>query len=161
MLLAHGSSSASGEVQGIPAPLKIAPRAAVTGCLPNSRLGLFLLEKSKLEKLVVTRNAGRELGFPSGCSARIASKLFDSVELPVELTQLPSVQTIWSSRYRLLPRPDTGLILCLQSFSWTLEPFFESPKTIKWVHLEYTGQKYQRQIKSGLQRTHKNTVFRD
>lgn len=94
MLLAHSSSSASGEAQGIPTPLKIPLRAAVTGCLPNSRLGLFLLEKSKLEKLVVTRNAGRELGFPSGCSARIASKLFDSVELPVELTQLPSAQTI-------------------------------------------------------------------
>lgn len=75
--------------------------------------------------------------------------------------KLPSVKKIWSSRYRLLPQPDTGFILCLQSFSWTLEPFFALTKTIKWVHLEYTGQKYQHQIKSGLQRSHKNTVFRD
>jgi len=91
-LLANNSSSASREVQGTPTPLKIPPRAAAAPCLPNSRIGLFLLEKSKLEKSVVTRSVGRELGFPSSCSARIASKLFYSVELPMELTQLPSVK---------------------------------------------------------------------
>lgn len=64
MLLANSSSSVSWEVQGIPTLLKIQQRAADAQYLPNSKLGILLLVKSKLEKVVETRSVGRELSFP-------------------------------------------------------------------------------------------------
>lgn len=64
MLLANSCPSVSWEGQGTPTLLKIQQRAADAQYLPNSKLALFLLEKSKLEKLVETRSVGRELSFP-------------------------------------------------------------------------------------------------
>lgn len=50
MLLANSPSSGSWGVQGTPTLLKIQQRAVDAQYLPNSKLGLFLLEKPKLEK---------------------------------------------------------------------------------------------------------------
>lgn len=107
----------------------------------NSKPAFFLPDKSKLEKWAVSRREGRELAFPSSCSA---SKLFSSMELPVELTQLLSGEKQREAQLTdHFPSLTHASFSACKSLSWTLETFFELPKTIKWVHLEYTGQECQ------------------
>lgn len=136
-LLANGSSSVSWEAQGTPTPRKIKRRAAVAECQPNSKLGLFLLEKSKLEKLAETRSVGRELGFPSSCSARTACNLFYSAGLPMELTQVQSVKIKYEAHVTDHSSSLTQLSVCKVSVeAWkhwnTQDPQMGSSGVHRW-----------------------------
>lgn len=108
------------------------------------------------------RGGGRGLGFPSSCSARAASKLFSSVELPVELTQLLSGEKQREAQLTdHFPSPTQALFSACKGSAEPWKLPLNYPKTIKWVHLEYTGQKYLKKhfrstkINSGLQGSNK------
>lgn len=155
-LLANSTSSASWEVRGTSTPLKMPPWDAVTWCPPNGKLGLFLL-KIKLEKSVVTRSVGRELGFPSSCSARIASKLFYSVEFPMVLTQLLSVKMM-KLRLQITSPAWHGLYSLPAKFQLNLGNFL-------WItqnhHTGSSGVRRSEAPSSNKIRSHKNTVVED
>lgn len=130
--------------------------SGATQCLPNSKFGFLLPEKSELGKWAVPRSAGRELGFPSSCSSRTASKLFSSVELPVELTQLLSGKK--QSEAQLtdhFPRLTQALFSACEVSAepWELSLHYPRPSN-GFIWSTQVGST-STQIKSGLQRSHK------
>lgn len=85
----------------------------------QQKVGLIFVREIQVGKVVVTRSVGRELSFPSSCS-RTAFKLFYSVELPMELTQLPRLQIASPAWHKLYSLP-AKFQLSLGNFVWIIQ----------------------------------------